>query len=38
MKLIEKFENIMDKLSMPMTLICGGLLFARVIASFVFNV
>ena len=38
MKLIEKFENFMDKISMPSVIVCGVFLIGRVLVSFVFNV
>jgi hypothetical protein len=37
-KLIEKFEKFMDKISMPATIVCGAFLIGRVLVSFVFNV
>ncbi len=37
-EIIEKFERVMDKISMPIVCVCGGYLIIRVLVSFVFNV
>jgi len=37
-EIIEKFEKFMDKVSMPIVVVCGIYLFGRVLVSFVFNV
>lgn len=37
-KSIERFEKIMDKVSMPMVLLCATYLIGRTLASFVFGV
>ena len=37
-KSIEKFEKIMDKVSMPIALICATYLIGRTLVSFVFGI
>ena len=37
-EIIEKFERVMDKISMPIVVVCGIYLFGRVLVSFVFNI
>jgi hypothetical protein len=37
-KSIERFEKIIDKVSMPMVLLCATYLIGRTLASFVFGV
>ena len=38
MKTIQKFENIMDKVSEPITYICCVCLIGRVLLSFMFGI
>jgi hypothetical protein len=38
MKAIEKFEKIMDKITMPIIYLSGSYLITRILVSFVFNV
>jgi hypothetical protein len=37
-KRIESFEKIMDKVSMPIALLCGAYLIGRTLVSFVFGI
>jgi hypothetical protein len=38
MKTIERFERTMDKVSMPIVILCGVFLIGRVLMSFVFGI